>query len=104
MSEAMEKNKEASPPQHVSGQSNEPLSRPAHALSWEEVLRELGTDALDGLSADEAERRKTQFGPNELGDAEGVQPFKIVIAQIANAMTLVRLSDFWEQTYCDGAN
>ncbi|KAK8097456.1 hypothetical protein PG984_016595 [Apiospora sp. TS-2023a] len=85
----MEKNKEASTPQHVSGQCNEPLSRPAHALSWEDVLSELGTDALDGLSADEAESRKTRFGPNELGDAEGVQPLKIIIAQIANAMTLV---------------
>ncbi|KAK8087603.1 hypothetical protein PG997_002564 [Apiospora hydei] len=84
----MEKNKEASP-QHVSGQSNEPLSRPAHALSWEDVLSELGTDALNGLSADEAESRKAKFGPNELGDAEGVQPMKIIIAQIANAMTLV---------------
>ncbi|KAK8084105.1 sodium transport ATPase [Apiospora saccharicola] len=90
-SKAMEKNKEEdSPPQqHVSGQCNEPLSRPAHALSWEDVLSELGTDALDGLSADEAESRKTRFGPNELGDAEGVQPLKIIIAQIANAMTLV---------------
>ncbi|KAK8054841.1 potassium/sodium efflux P-type ATPase [Apiospora rasikravindrae] len=84
----MEKNKDDSP-QHVSGQSNEPLSRPAHALSWEDVLSQLGTDALDGLSADEAEARKAKFGANELGDAEGVQPMKIIIAQIANAMTLV---------------
>lgn len=84
----MEKKQEAAP-QHVSGQANEPLSRPAHALSWEDVTSELGTDALDGLSAEEAESRKTRFGPNELGDAEGVQPLKIIVAQIANAMTLV---------------
>ncbi|KAK8043888.1 potassium/sodium efflux P-type ATPase [Apiospora phragmitis] len=84
----MAKNKEVAP-QHISGQANEPLSWPAHALSWEDVLNELGTDALDGLSADEAETRKSKFGPNELGDAEGVQPMKIIIAQIANAMTLV---------------
>ncbi|KAK8875261.1 Sodium transport ATPase 5 [Apiospora arundinis] len=84
----MDKNKEALP-QHVSGQSNKPLSRPAHALSWQDVLDELGADALDGLSADEAEARQAQFGPNELGDAEGVQPMRIIVAQIANAMTLV---------------
>ncbi|KAK6840865.1 potassium/sodium efflux P-type ATPase [Apiospora arundinis] len=84
----MDNNKEALP-QHVSGQSNEPLSRPAHALSWQDVLDELGADALNGLSANEAEARQAQFGPNELGEAEGVQPMKIVVAQIANAMTLV---------------
>ncbi|KAK8126933.1 potassium/sodium efflux P-type ATPase [Apiospora kogelbergensis] len=34
-------------------------------------------------------RGRRGSAPNELGDAEGVQPMKIVIAQIANAMTLV---------------
>lgn len=74
---------------HVSGQSNKPLSRPAHALSHVEVAKELETDALDGLSPSEAESRLTQYGKNELGETEGVQPIRIIIAQIANAMTLV---------------
>ncbi|KAK8036541.1 potassium/sodium efflux P-type ATPase [Apiospora marii] len=101
----MEKSEEVSP-QHVSGQSNEPLSRPAHALSWENVASELETDGLDGLGAEEAECRKAKFGPNELGDAEGVQPLKIIIAQIANAMTLVLIlamaASFGIQSWIEG--
>lgn len=79
---------------HVSGQSNKPLSRPAHALTYREVAEELNADPLNGLSLDEAKRRLEEFGKNDLGEAEGVQPLKIVIAQIANAMTLVSVSIF----------
>jgi Na+-exporting ATPase len=81
----------SSPPssRHVSGQSNRPLSKPAHALPYEDVARELNTEPLNGLDRDEAARRLGTFGKNELGEAEGVQPFKIIIAQIANAMTMV---------------
>lgn len=75
---------------HVSGQSNTPLSQPAHALSAADVASELHVDILSGLSKDEAASRISTYGPNELGDAEGVQPLKIILAQIANAMTLVR--------------
>lgn len=74
---------------HVSGQSNEPISRPAHALSFRQVVNELSADTLNGLSETEAKARLDRYGPNELGETEGVQPIKIIIAQIANAMTLV---------------
>lgn len=77
---------------HVSGQSNKPLSRPAHALTHQQLAEELNADPLNGLSADEASRRLEEFGKNDLGEAEGVQPLKIVIAQVANAMTLVAVS------------
>ena len=55
---------------HVSGQANQPMSRPAHALTDAQVLEEIETS-------------------NELGDTGGVQPVKILIRQVANAMTLV---------------
>jgi magnesium-transporting ATPase (P-type) len=74
---------------HVAGQSNKPMTRPAHALSHEDVTKELKTDSLDGLSNDEAAKRLQDYGKNELGETESVQPMKIIIAQIANAMTLV---------------
>ena len=74
---------------HVTGQSNKPMSRPAHALTCDELVNELGADVLSGLSAAEAKSRLEEFGPNELGEAEGVQPIKIIIAQVANAMTMV---------------
>ncbi|KAK4244438.1 hypothetical protein C7999DRAFT_35217 [Corynascus novoguineensis] len=74
---------------HVSGQSNWPLSRPAHALTYDQVAAELDADILSGLSANEVKVRLEQYGKNDLGEEEGVQPLKIVIAQIANAMTMV---------------
>lgn len=83
------KDKDKAPDNHVSGQSNKSLTRPAHALSREEVADELGADTLTGLSKDEVQKRLGEYGENDIGEAEGIQPFKIVIAQIANAMTLV---------------
>ncbi|KAK3935177.1 sodium transport ATPase [Diplogelasinospora grovesii] len=83
------KDKEKASDAHVSGQANRPMSRPAHALTHEQVAQELGADILTGLSKEEATRRLEEYGRNDLGEADGVQPFKIIIAQIANAMTLV---------------
>ncbi|KAF2172012.1 hypothetical protein M409DRAFT_50610 [Zasmidium cellare ATCC 36951] len=74
---------------HVSGQSNKPLSKPAHSLQWKQVVEELQTDIDDGLTTAEAKRRLEEHGRNELGDGEGVNPGKILTRQIANAMTLV---------------
>ena len=74
---------------HVSGQSNEPLSQPAHSLHWQRVADELKTDTDDGLSSAEAKQRLDKFGHNELGDDAGVNPGKILLRQVANAMTLV---------------
>lgn len=74
---------------HVSGQSNEPLSKPAHALTYSSVVEETKANADDGLTAADAKSRLEKHGRNELGEADGVQPIKIFIGQIANAMTLV---------------
>lgn len=74
---------------HVSGQSNRPMSKPAHSLSFEEVIRELGVSGMDGLSSTEADQRLQEFGNNELDNGPGVNPTKILIKQVANAMMLV---------------
>jgi len=74
---------------HVSGQSNRPLSLPAHALTYQALVQEIGANADDGLTAADAKNRLAEFGENELGDAEGVSPVKILVRQVANAMTLV---------------
>jgi len=74
---------------HVSGQANRPLSLPAHSLTLAQVVEELKTETWSGLDDAEAKRRHDDYGPNELGETEGVSPFKILIAQVANAMTLV---------------
>jgi P-type Na+/K+ transporter len=76
---------------HISGQSNEPLSKPAHALEREIVGKELNSHTVDGLTLQEAKARLEKYGRNELDDGPGVQPFKILLNQVANAMMLVRL-------------
>lgn len=74
---------------HVSGQSNKPLSKPAHELPFEEVIRELHSNGDDGLTQQEATKRLEEYGRNEFGESKGVQPLRIIGAQLANAMTLV---------------
>ncbi|KAH5557727.1 hypothetical protein HBI26_211520 [Parastagonospora nodorum] len=74
---------------HISGQANKPLSLPAHSLKLAQVVDELRTETWSGLDDAEAKRRVEEYGPNELEAAEGVSPVKILIAQVANAMTLV---------------
>lgn len=77
---------------HVSGQSNTPMSAPAHALSSQEVVKELHADTATGLSAQEAASRLATAGHNELDKKKGVQPIKIFVEQIFNAMTLVTMN------------
>ncbi|KAM3540188.1 hypothetical protein ARSEF1564_006880 [Beauveria bassiana] len=74
---------------HVSGQANKPMSAPAHASSYADVERELQVDHEVGLTPEEAKTRLDVYGRNEFGEQDGVQPFKIFIGQIANALTLV---------------
>ncbi|OLN81008.1 Sodium transport ATPase 5-like protein 2 [Colletotrichum chlorophyti] len=92
--------------EHVSGQSNKPLSRPPHALEFSQVIEELEVDATHGLSPEEATRRLTELGRNELRQQKGVQPVKIFFEQIFNAMTLVLLlalgASFGIQAWIEG--
>lgn len=75
--------------EHVSGQSNKPLPKPAHALERDAVVESLGGNARSGLSGEEARSRLNEFGRNELDGGPGVQPVKILLRQVANAMILV---------------
>jgi len=75
---------------HVSGQANEPLSGLPHTLTVDQAVREIGANINDGLTSAEAEARLQKYGPNELDDGPGVSPVKILIRQVANAMTLVK--------------
>jgi Na+-exporting ATPase len=74
---------------HISGQANKPLTLPAHSLTLAQVVDELSTETWSGLDDAEAKHRLDNYGPNELGEAGGVSVVKILIAQVANAMTLV---------------
>lgn len=74
---------------HVSGQANKPLSLPPHALASAKFVEELNVNVDDGLTSAEAKVRLEEYGPNSLDDGPGVQPVKILIKQVANAMILV---------------
>jgi Na+-exporting ATPase len=65
------------------------LSQPAHSLSFEAVIRELGTNSDDGLTTSEVKQRLEKYGQNILEGDEGVSIAKIFIRQVANAMMLV---------------
>jgi P-type Na+/K+ transporter len=67
--------------EHVSGQSNLALSKLAHAIERDVLVKELKSDDKDGLSAAEAKKRLEEFGRNELDNGPGVQPIKILITQ-----------------------
>lgn len=66
------------------------MSKPAHALKYEEAVSELGANASDGLTSGEASSRLSDYGRNELDNGPGVSPTKILIRQVANAMMLVK--------------
>ena len=85
----MGKKKEAKNENHISGQANKPLSLPPHALPYDAVANELGANAQDGLTEAEVKSRLEEYGRNELDDAPGVQPIRILVRQVANAMMLV---------------
>jgi magnesium-transporting ATPase (P-type) len=82
--------KEDGQPSHTSGQADEPLPALPHAMSIEQLLEEANTDTLRGLTAAEAQSRLEKYGPNELDDSPGISTIKILVRQVANAMTLVK--------------
>lgn len=85
--------------EQAGGQHVQPLSKPAHALTYDDILRELQVNSEEGLSAAEAKKRLELHGPNELEGGEGVSLAKIVIRQIANAMMLVSYPPLWLNTF-----
>ncbi|KAF2226011.1 fungal-type potassium/sodium efflux P-type ATPase [Elsinoe ampelina] len=65
------------------------LPQPAHALTRDQVVESLQTSPEDGLSTTDAEQRLQKYGRNQFDEGPGVQPVKILIRQVANAMMLV---------------
>ena len=91
---------------HISGQSNKPLSLPPHSIPYTQVLSELHSNDTVGLSSEEASKRLLEYGTNELDQGAGVQPLKIFVEQVFNAMTIVLLlalaASFGIQAWIEG--
>jgi Ca2+-transporting ATPase len=60
-----------------------------HQLEPSVILRQHGTDAIQGLSAAEAARRLIQHGPNELAERGGKSAWRIVWEQLTATMVVI---------------
>jgi Ca2+-transporting ATPase len=56
-----------------------------------EIIQELGTDAVKGLSSVEAARRLAESGPNELQEDGGISPWVILLEQFKNVLIIILL-------------
>jgi magnesium-transporting ATPase (P-type) len=65
------------------------LPFPAHTLSCNQLIRELEANPQYGLKCDDAASRLLEYGRNELDVRHSVQPFRILLRQISNAMMMV---------------
>ena len=59
-----------------------------HRRSVDAVLAELGS-SNDGLDEAAIERRRSEFGPNELQESAGTSPLKLIWGQISSVMVLI---------------
>jgi len=62
-----------------------------HAMTVDEVLETLGTDAADGLSQEEAARRLVEIGPNNLGSDTGPSRLSLFLHQFRDVLIWVLL-------------
>ena len=73
----------------MSDQTSFTLDQPAYRLHPHEIARQLGTNLQTGLTKQEAERRHGIVGNNALESEGGVSIWKVLMRQVANALTLV---------------
>ena len=61
----------------------------SHALASPEVLKVLGSDALAGLSPEEAARRLAEHGPNTLPETEHRSLWRVLASQFASPLIYI---------------
>jgi P-type Ca2+ transporter type 2C len=60
-----------------------------HTLETQEAIRQIQSDMENGLTAQEAERRLAEHGPNELVERAGKSPWAILIEQFTGIMVVI---------------
>jgi len=63
-----------------------------HSLTVPEITAVLDVDLNNGLNDDEAARRRTQYGPNELEERGGITPLRLLWLQLTNTMVLILIA------------
>lgn len=61
-----------------------PLSKPAHQLTWEEVVRELNANVEDGHTNNYAQSELPKYGENKLEGEGGTPPWKVLLKQVCS--------------------
>lgn len=60
-----------------------------HALTSEQIIRQLATPPETGLSSEEAARRLDAYGPNQLTEAQGVTFWQMLLDQFNNFVVIM---------------
>lgn len=78
----------------------------AHGRAFEDVCKALGSDLDRGISNADAAKLLKKYGRNELRGQAGVNPWKILMRQVANGLTavlmLAMIVSFAVQDYAEG--
>lgn len=64
----------------------------AFTKTADQVVQELGTDAVNGLTQDEASLRLVKYGPNTLGEEKKVPLWKKFLEQFKDAMVIILIA------------
>ncbi len=75
---------------------NKPISQPEsqpqeswHALTSEQIIRQLATPPETGLTSEEAARRLESYGPNQLTEAPGITFWQMLLDQFNNFVVIM---------------
>ena len=60
-----------------------------HALTSEQIIRQLATPSETGLTSEEAARRLESYGPNQLTEAPGVTFWQMLLDQFNNFVVIM---------------
>ena len=66
------------------------MSKPWHSMETEEALKSLDVEK-SGLSQEEAQKRLSQYGPNELQKEKGESPVKMFLEQFKDILIIILL-------------
>ncbi|MDG5766902.1 cation-transporting P-type ATPase [Balneolales bacterium ANBcel1] len=70
-------------------EKDEITDRKWHSMSGEDVVRDLDTDSGEGLTADEAKKRRDEFGPNKLPEQKKRGPLMRFILQFHDVLIYI---------------
>lgn len=69
-----------------------PLEKSAYRYAGEEIVRKLETDAENGLTRQEAERRLAEFGSNTIKSGKKVSAWKILFSNLNNIIVYLLIA------------